>query len=531
MRTTVKSPRPLRGRPSWAAPIAVGLAATLTMSACGTSSSKASEATTTTGAGSAGQATGSAKPSGTIQIGLSSAMDTLSPLPFGAKNFEVYNDLYSSPVTVANGTPSPALASSWSFGPNDLSLTLNLRPNLTFSDGTPINASTILWNINWEEEPANASHSLALWKEVTPTAVNSTTVKLTFGHPMPEIFGMLAGLPVVKPNAPDSGVSSGPFMVSKFVPGTSLTVVANDHYWGTPPGAAELVFTNYAETSTAALALRSGTINLWLGPAGSQIAALKAAGDKILPATPTNDGYVPSLLLSLLVNTSTPPLNDVRVRQALSLAFNRAQFVTTAMSGFGSPADSLIVTQSPAYEPSPSTTSFDLAKAKALLQQAGVSHLTLSVDSVSILPQNTFMPVYQQDLAQIGVTLNINQIDPATWATVAVSGNFPGLLTQENGFVDTDPAINFGNLDLTPVNNSEHFSSPQYTQMIQAAAAEPDSSKRQADYKAIGAYLQQQMFIIPLANASAAEAAYSPKLSGVQTASFSGIDFPALRIG
>lgn len=531
MRSTFKSPHPFRSRSSWAVPIAVGLAAALAMSACGTSSSKASQASSRTGTGSAGHAIGSIKPSGTIQIGLSSAMDTLSPLPFGAKNYEVYNDLYSSPVTVMNGSPSPALASSWTFGPNDLSLTLNLRPNLTFSDGTPINASTVLWNISWEEEPANASHSLALWKEVTPTAVNSTTVKLTFAHPMPEIFGMLAGLPIVKPNAPDSGVSSGPFMVSQFVPGTSLTVVPNKHYWGTPPGAAKLTFTNYANTSTAALALRSGTINLWLLPAGSQIAVLKAAGDKILLAAPTNDGYLPSVLLSLLVNTSTPPLNDILVRQALSLAFNRTQFVATALSGFGSPADSVIAAQSPAYEPSPSTTSFDLAKAKTLLQQAGISHLTLSVDSVSILPQNTFMPVFQQDLAQIGVTLNIHQIDPATWATLAPSGNFPDLLTQENGFVDTDPAINFGNLDLTPVNNSEHFSTPQYTKMVQAAAEETNPTKRQDDYKAIGAYLQQQMFIIPVAYASTVEAAYSPNLSGVQTASFSGIDFPALRIG
>lgn len=519
------------GRGPWAAPVAVGLVASLALAACGSTGSNASGSHGTSAAGGGAQAAASTKPTGTIHIGLSSAMNTLAPLPFGAKNFEVYNDLYSSPVTVSNGTPSPALAQSWTMGPGNLSLTLDLRPNLTFSDGSPLDASAILWNINWQEDPTNASHSLGLWKQVTPSALNATTVKLSFTHPMPPIFGMLAGLPIVKPDAPSSGVSSGPFMVSKFVPGTSLTVVANPHYWGTPPHAAQIVFTNYTETSTAALALRSGTIDVLMTPAASQVSALKAAGDKVLAASGTSDGYTPSLLLSLLVNTTSPPLNDLRVRQALSLAFDRVQFVATAMSGFGSPADSVIAAQSPAYQASPSTASFDLQKAKSLLQQAGVSHLNLSVDAVSILPQTTFMPVYQQDLAKIGVTLKINQIDPATWATVAPHGTFPNLLTQENGFPDTDPAINFGNRDLVPSDNSQHFTSPQYTQMLEAAAQETDAAKRQADYKAVGEYLQQQMIIIPLANASSVEAAYSPKVSGVATADFSGINFPALSIG
>lgn len=506
-------------------PAAIGLAASLTLAACGGSGSKNANSS------SGSKSTTPARSGGTIRVGVSSAMNTLSPLPFGAKNFEVYNDLYSTPVTVRNGQPQAALAQSWTMAPDGTSLTVKLRPGLTFSDGTPLDASAVVWNVKWEQDPTNSAHALVLWQSVTPTAVDSTTVKLAFAHPMPAIYGMLAGMPIVKPNAPASGVSSGPFMVSKFVPGTSLTVVDNPHYWGTPARASSLVFTNYTETSTAALALRSGTIDLLVLPAASDLQSLKSAGDKFLAAQPTADGYMPSLLLSLLVNTSSPPLNDVRVRQALSLAFDRSQFVATALSGQGAPSQSVFATQSPAYVPSPSTASFDLQRAKALLQQAGVSHLTLSVDTVSILPQTTFMPVYQQDLAQIGVTLNINQIDPATWATVAPTGNFPQLLTQENAFPDTDPAINFGNRDLVAADNSQHFTSSQYTQLLQAAAQETDPAKRQTDYKAVGQFLQQQMVIIPLATASSVEAAYSPKLSGVQSATFSGLDLASLSLG
>ena len=532
MTASVSSSSPLRRIGRWRSAAATGLAVSLVLAACGSSgTTKSSSAASSTTQGSSGQAA-TVKPTGTLQVGLSAAMNTLSPMPFGAKNFYLFNLLYSTPITLSGSTPTPAVVENWSTAANNLSMTLHLRPGLSFSDGTPLDASAIVWNIGWQKLPATASHARTLWNDVTATALNQTTVGLAFTHPMPEIFAMLAGMPIVKPNAPTSGVSSGPYMVSKFVPGTSLSVTANTHYWHTGADHLEsLVFTNYSEPATAALALRSDTIGLLLLPAATQLAGLKSAGEKFLAGPASNDGYTPSLLLSLLVNTSSAPLNNVKVRQALSLAFDRSQFVATAMAGQGIPAESVLSSTSSAYLPSPSTASFDIAKAKALLAQAGVSHLTLSVDAVSILPQATFMPVYQQDLAKIGVTLNINTIDVATWATIIGPGNFPQLITQENGFVDNDPALNFGNLDLTSTNNSEHFSSPQYTAMIQAAAQETDPAKRQADYKAIGAYLQQQMFIIPLATASSAAAAYSPKVSGVESAPFSGVDYTALTLG
>jgi len=500
-----------RRRPRWWRALAVmGLAAPLAAAACSSS-------------GSTGSAVTVGKPGGTLQAGTTFALTTLDPLPFGAKNAYLYNMLYDTPIVMQDQKPAPALISSWSLNSADTSATLHLRPGVTYSDGTPFNSSALVWNINWEKQPANAAHALSLWQQVTATATGPETVQLRMARPMPAILGMLAGAPIVKPGAPASGIGTGPFKVSKFVPGQSLTVVRNPHYW--QPGQPKLdsiVVTGYSDNATAALALQSGTIQLLIAPPADQVASLKSAGDKALSAPPTYDGYVPSLLLSLLVNTSTPPLNNVKVRQALSLAFDRAQFVSTALSGLGRPADSVFSPASPAYQPSPGTDSYDLAQAKSLLQQAGVTNLSLSVDTVSILPQTTFMPVFQQDLAKIGVHLTINTIDPVTWATIVGPGRFPDLITQENGFVDSDPAINFGNRDLEPAGNSEHFSSPQYTALVQAAVRATNPATRQADYEKVGAYLQQQDIIIPLAIGGTPSAMYAQSVGGVQVG-FAGI--------
>lgn len=507
--------------PRWRrAAVAVAALSVALLSACSSS-----------GSGSSGSAAASGAPSGTLKVGLSAAMNTLSPLPFGAKNFYIFQLLYDTAITMKGTTPQPGLVKSWSTAANGLSMTLHLRPGVTYSDGTPFNAAALVWNINWEKQPAQGAHAKALWQDVTAKATGPDTVTLTFTQKMPAILAMLAGAPIVKPNAAASGIGTGPFKVSSFQPGTSLTVVRNPHYW--VPGAphlAKIVFTNYSDTSTAALALRSGTIDMLLQPAATQLSSLKQAGDHFLQAPPSYDGYTPSYLYSLLVNTSKPPLNNPKVRQALSLAFDRSQFVTTALAGQGASAESVLSSSSGAYQASPSTASFDLARAKSLLQAAGVSHLTLQVDSVNILPQTTFMPVYQQDLAKIGVTLKINQIDPATWATVAPTGNFPGLLTQVNAFPDYSPAINFGNHDLSPVKNSQHFSSAQYTSLIQAAGQAENTAKQQAAYEAVAAYLQQQMIIIPLADGHATTAAYSSKVKNVHGEFFGGPDMSAVTI-
>lgn len=465
-------------------------------------------------------------PTGTLNVGISAAMNLLAPLPYGNGNYELYSVLYSTLVTLNGTSPVPALAKSWQLAADKKSLTLTLLPGLKFSDGTPIDASAIVWNVNWEKEPAPGSHALTAWKQVTASAVNTTTVKLTFSQPIPAIYAMLAGAPIVKPNAVNSGVASGAFKVTKFVAGTQLTMAANPNYFGPAPHVATIVFTNYTETSTAALALRSGTIDLLVMPASTQLDSLKSAGDQFLYAPASQDGYFPSVAFSLLVNSSQAPLNDPRVRQALSLAFDRSGFISTALSGMGDAAQSPFTQSSPAYRASPATASFDLNKAKALLQQAGAGHLTVKMDTVSILPQAVFMPIYQQDLAKIGVTLKINQIDPTTWATAINTGGYQ-MITQEGAFPDGDPAINFGNNEFGP---SQHFSSPRFTTLLDTPASEADASQRSADYVALGQYLQQQMFYIPLVNARLVSAAYSPKVTGVQPLSYSFVDYAHLSV-
>jgi peptide/nickel transport system substrate-binding protein len=447
--------------------------------------------------------------SGTLNVSVTATFSTLSPLPYSSGD-ELWGLLYSTPLDLSRTTPEPALAASWTMASNNRSLTLKLRPDLKFSDGTPLNAAAIVWNINWEKEAANGAHTAAVYQYVTAKAVNETTVRLRFTRAVPAIYAALAETPIVKPNAPTSGVASGPFEVSSYVPGTSLTVSANPHYY--EPGAPhveKVVMTDYQVPTTAELALKDGTIQFDSEVQGSIVPSLRSNGDIIFNA-PSKSFF------ALLLNTKTAALHSEKVREALSLAFNRAEFVQTALQGYGLPLYSIFApAAAPYYSKAADSGSYDLAEAKALLKSAGVTSLTLSVDTPSIFPQATFLPVYQQALASIGVTLKIDQLDLASWEQLVTEGGFPDLVAEVYGDPDYDPQLFLGNNTFEPSGNVEGFSSPKYTKLINAAAHEVDTAKRIADYQALAAYVKQESFVIPLATEHTF-GAYTPSVTDVE---------------
>lgn len=433
-------------------------------------------------------------PSGTLTVAVNTAVTTLSPQPFGSADGYFERALYQPLVDIHGTQDVPVLASSWHFGPDHHFLVLNLRKNVKFSDGSAFNATAAAWNINWVKSPATGAQAVALWAAVTPKVLGPYTLQLTFSKPVPEIFGMLSAALIVKPNGENKGIGTGPFKVSSFVPGTSLSVIRNPYYW--VPGQPKLqriTFKNYPDLPSAALALQSHGVDVLYGAEDTQVKPLEADGFKLLtiPGGGADD---------ILVNTTAGPLRNAKVREALSLAFNRDEFVKIATDGYEQPRYSIFPSSSPVFSPKYDTGSYNLSRAKSLLHQAGVSKLTLTIETASNLPQTIFLPIYKQNLAQIGVTLNIDEVDTATWLQAAATGNFKQLLAHIYNFGNSDPALLFSAYPFKPTNNAEHYVSPTYQRLVEEAGSAAKWSTRVALYHQIDRFIQQQAFVIPLAN-------------------------------
>lgn len=431
--------------------------------------------------------------SGTVNLATVESLTTLDPQPLGVELFPYIRALYE-PLVDINGTKNiPVLASSWKLGPRDRYLILDIRHGVQYSNGVPFTADDAAWVVNWMKQPSTGAQAVADWAYVTPKPLGRYTLELNFTRPMPDIFGLLSTAMMVLPNHQQDGIGTGPFEVASYSPGNVLTLRRNPHYWQKgDPKISRIVIKEYPDAASAALALQSGSANLVFGAQFSQITSLRSSGFKYQPA-PGAGNY------DILFNTSTTPLNNALVRQALSLAFDRSEFSKIALDGYAKPSYSIFPSSSPAYTKADDKGSLDLAKAKQLLHQAGYSSLSLSIDCANSLPQYTFLPIYKQDLAQIGINLTINPIDTATYVQLATSGNFPEMLCHAYAFGNSDPALLFIAFPFRPRGNAEHYNSAQYATMVGKASIAGNSVTRIGQYHAIDEFVQKEAFMMPLA--------------------------------
>ena len=191
---------------------------------------------------------------------------------------------------------------------------------------------------------------------------------------------------------------------------------------------------------------------------------------------------------------------DVRVRKALDLAFDRERFVEVALAGVGTPTNVLWPPSSVAYSPDDENWRFDLDAAKALVEEAGATGSELQFVLSSGVSQEvvSYAPIYQADLASIGLTATIVDLDTSEWLDRITKGDYDIYMTIY-GNTGADPALAFtsGNFRLT--NNLPGFSSPEYSAFEEAGRLESDPQKRIQIYRDLNAYVQQQAFAVPFA--------------------------------
>jgi peptide/nickel transport system substrate-binding protein len=156
---------------------------------------------------------------------------------------------------------------------------------------------------------------------------------------------------------------------------------------------------------------------------------------------------------------------------------------------------------SPAYEASKNASyGFDLDKAKGLLAQAGVGSLQFDYMANPVSTETTgFGQIYQSDLAKIGVTMNIQTYDGATWIDQVNNRKFNGIYFASGNYFNLSPSTAFTNgKAFNPDLNNSGFKSDQYVQLITTGATETDPSKLKAAYTQLNDLLLDQVFVFPI---------------------------------
>ncbi len=318
------------------------------------------------------------------------------------------------------GNPGPGLATSWKYAPSGKSVTFTLRPGLTFTDGTPLNAQAVKENIErgQTQQNSNIASELAVISKVVVNSPTSFTLDLSqVDYQIPYLLAGKDGM-MVSPKAfattagvnslPTQPVGAGPFKLTSYVPDSHADLVRNPGYWD----ASQIHIANFTvqditEPEQILAALESGQVNVAY-IAGNQVAAAKAAGFKI--------AVIPSEVVDELdIQTTTAPFDNPKVVEAINYAIDRQAIVQVQAAGYGSVAYQPFPQGFVGYSPQLANLyPYNPAKAKQLLAEAGYSHglkVTLTNDSPVDTP---LAEQIQGQLAQVGITASIKDIPEDT---------------------------------------------------------------------------------------------------------------------
>lgn len=387
---------------------AIAVAAALVLAACGSGSS-ASDAAGSTSSAAASTDTeiviGSTnEPTGLVRnVGGSSGVSQ-------TMTRNVFEGLTSVDV---DGEVVPTLAKSWDVAEDGLTVTFHLQDGVVFHDGTPLTSADVVWSITQAIAPESKSarkSDLLVISEVT--APDDATVELHLSRPSQGLTFYLASVTIVKDGDTEltSDNGTGPYRFVEWKQGDHLTIERFADYWGEPAKNAGVTFRFFSDTTALNNALLTGDLDLVIAEdSPDQLVQFEGNPDfTITEGTSTTKKL-------WAFNDRVAPFSDVRVRQALYEAIDRDAVLEAIWDGYGQVIGSMVPPTDPWFVDQADVHAYDPDAAKALLAQAGVTDLTITVDYVAGDTDETIVALLTKNLADVGVTLVANPIDDATW--------------------------------------------------------------------------------------------------------------------
>lgn len=321
-----------------------------------------------------------AKPKGTLKVALSTFPDTLDgPITAERNASNAAQGMFDSLVWIDDdGNIVPALAESWEISDDGLEYTFHLRKDVTFHNGEPFNADSVVFS--WEhyrnpDLPWNERWRMADNVE----KVDDYTVKITTSEPKPLLlrtiaisWGMVPPQYYQEVGDVEFGihpVGTGPFQFVEWVKGDHITLEANPNYWREGyPKLAQVIFRPIPESSTRVAAIQTGEVDI-VGRLSSEEAQslLGAPGVQVIRYPVARVYYI---AFNNLTSGVGQPTEDPLVRQAMNYAVDVQAIIDALFNGYAKPATGFVATGELGYgavEP----FGYDPDKAKELLAEAG----------------------------------------------------------------------------------------------------------------------------------------------------------------
>jgi peptide/nickel transport system substrate-binding protein len=313
---------------------------------------------------------------------------------------------------------APLLAESWKFSDDLKTLTLNLRKDVKFQDGEAFTSKDVKFSFERYADKASTNKDKPFFASIQSIdASDPYKVVLSFKDPsFSALFHLGLNSAVVideksaatEANAP---VGTGPYKLSNWAKGSSATLDAWDGYRDAAKVAIKHVtFKFIADPAAETAAVLSGDVDAFPRIAANSLDPFKADPRLAVSVGGTEGKTI------LALNNKKPPLDQLKVRQAIAYALDRKAIIDGAVNGLGTPIGSHLTPNDPGYIDLTGQYPHDVAKAKALLAEAGVKtplSITLTLPPPDYARKGG--EVIASELADIGVNAKIENVEWAQW--------------------------------------------------------------------------------------------------------------------
>ncbi|WP_125777669.1 ABC transporter substrate-binding protein [Antribacter gilvus] len=454
------------------------------------------------------------------------------------ETFRVARQIFEGLVGVEPGTadPAPLLAETWDISEDGLEYTFHLKEGVTFHDDTDFDAEAVCANFErWKNFTGlAATESLSYYynavfggwgedsKYESCAASEATTAVVTLNAPVPELVAALS-LPAFSMQSPTAleefaadevqgtedapqlteygkghPVGTGPYTFVEWKTGESVTLEAFDGYWGEIADVKRIVFTVIPDGTARRQALEAGDIDGYDLVAPADVDALTEAGFTLHQRPAFN-------ILYLGMNQAAPPLDNIKVRQAIAHAVDREALVQATLPEGTEVATQFVPESVSGYSEDVTTYDYDPEKAKALLAEAGVTNLEIEFNyptdvSRPYMPDPAaYFEAISADLEEVGITVKATAApwNPTYLDTIqGGAGHGLHLLGWTGDYNDT---YNFIGTFFGAASNEWGFDNAEIFQVIDEARNAP-VEEQEAAYKEANEALMDFLPGLPIAS-------------------------------
>lgn len=378
-----------------------------------------------------------------------------------AFNGNVYEALFQ--LTDA-GDVAPVLASDYTVSDDGLTYTFTLQDGVTFHSGEPLTAQDVKFSIERVTAPDSKSSRKSSLANITAVeAPDDSTVVVTLSSRSISLPYNLSYVWVVNDaatNLQQSEDGTGPYQLAEWRRGSALALTRFDDYWGEAPTNAEVIFHYFTDATALNNALLTGAIDIITSVQSPDSLAQFLDNPDF---TVTEGASTTKELMAF--NDRVAPFDNVQVRKAIARAIDNERLLQSIWGDYGTLIGSFVPPTDPWFVDLTAVDAYDPESAKALLAEAGYADgFTFTLETPNYDPHPIVAEFIQSELAEVGITVNINIITANEWYTKIYQAHDFDATLQEH--VNHRDIVFYGNPDFY-----WGYNNPEVIELIASAEA------------------------------------------------------------